>query len=862
MSRSSDADFEILDKLGSGAFGTVFKVRRHQDKEVYVIKEVRIEELTATEQNEAINEVNILAGLDSRYIVAYFDSFIEGGSLKIVMEYCNRGDLQGLLRRAQDKNITCLKEKVTWNIGLQIILGLYYLHGQRVLHRDLKTANVFLQKHPGNTFFSVKIGDLGVAKLLETTGAFAKTIVGTPYYLSPELCTDEPYRDKSDCWALGVILYECCTLHRPFEARNQCALIMKIVNSDITPPPTETVSPELRHLITWLLQKKSDKRPTIKDLLREKFIQDAIAEHDFELPEELYALSLTDRLSHTIQGTLDTKPGDASTGQWYDVASNNTTVSGNTGALLGAAAAGDGGSGSGSGSGSGGTRTADAKESSPGTDSSFVRRHNEVMRQEKEEQQRRMNSTDYDASSGGGEAERGAYVDADAGAKATDGPLGLTGRGDRSLKQGDSGDDSNEHQEEYTENDTAWAPLSDGRRTAVGARSAPVAAAAGMSTSRRAPSSTIGPGGGGGGNGVQGNRVRGGAQAQRTPSSKAMTRYQVGTPPAESKHDDAATVRYGEDKQQGLYAAEGEGQGEQEDFAEDSLDMDKAGGAATLRGAEDKGSPGPSYEDDDDWHSESMPRSGASGADVVPVYVETAVGGGQPNTGNNLGNYAAHGQAQAQAQYAQAQAHASRSRTGSFENDHYEDEDFEEYQEEEEREFFEGGEHELSPEYIAHYGVPEGYKASPHAKAAGADEKADFKSDAPENKPIRSSASAGAGSAGAGSADAGSAGAEEYDGGKIEELTRRLTTDLGPELFAKLYTLCMRNMSPHDLEDEGQGEGSSGERQVRHSKDSSYLEEILKELHAHKKADRAAEVQQYVFSLKLLCAFERAQEAA
>ena len=80
----------------------------------------------------------------------------------------------------------------------------------------------------------MKIGDLGVAKLLETSGAFANTIVGTPYYLSPELCTDQPYRDKSDCWALGVLLYECCTLTRPFEARNQCALIMKIVNSDIS----------------------------------------------------------------------------------------------------------------------------------------------------------------------------------------------------------------------------------------------------------------------------------------------------------------------------------------------------------------------------------------------------------------------------------------------------------------------------------------------------------------------------------------------------------------------------------------------------------------------------------------------------
>ena len=91
MSRSSDADFEVLDKLGSGAFGVVHKVRRLIDNHVYVIKEVRIEELTAREQNEAINEVNILAGLDSHYIVAYFDSFIEQEQLNICWMFSTCG---------------------------------------------------------------------------------------------------------------------------------------------------------------------------------------------------------------------------------------------------------------------------------------------------------------------------------------------------------------------------------------------------------------------------------------------------------------------------------------------------------------------------------------------------------------------------------------------------------------------------------------------------------------------------------------------------------------------------------------------------------------------------------------------------
>lgn len=226
MSRSKLGDFEILSRLGSGSFGIVYKARRILDDQIYVIKNVRIAELSYKEQTEAINEVQILAQLKSPYVVRYFDSFIEKDSLHIVMEFCNRGDLQNLLKKAKEKDVSGLKENVIWNISLQIILGLFYLHKKHILHRDLKTANVFLMKDSSNPNYLVKIGDLGVAKLMDTSTALANTIVGTPYvffriiisliislslsryYLSPELCRDMPYRDKSDCWALGVLLYE------------------------------------------------------------------------------------------------------------------------------------------------------------------------------------------------------------------------------------------------------------------------------------------------------------------------------------------------------------------------------------------------------------------------------------------------------------------------------------------------------------------------------------------------------------------------------------------------------------------------------------------------------------------------------
>jgi NIMA (never in mitosis gene a)-related kinase len=113
-------------------------------------------------------------------------------------------------------------------------LGLLYLHSNKILHRDIKTINMFLSKDN-----SIKIGDLGVAKMLNQTNVMAKTVVGTPYYLSPELCEEKPYNNKSDIWSLGCCLYELCTLRHPFEAQNQGALILKILKGKFNPiPPT------------------------------------------------------------------------------------------------------------------------------------------------------------------------------------------------------------------------------------------------------------------------------------------------------------------------------------------------------------------------------------------------------------------------------------------------------------------------------------------------------------------------------------------------------------------------------------------------------------------------------------------------
>ncbi len=129
------------------------------------------------------------------------------------------------------------------------------------MHRDIKTINMFLAKED-----SIKIGDLGVAKMLNQTANMAHTVVGTPYYLSPELCEEKPYNNKSDIWSLGCVLYELCTLRHPFEAANQGALILKILRGKFNPIPSIYSKP-LHDMIDLLLKKDYRQRPTITDIL-------------------------------------------------------------------------------------------------------------------------------------------------------------------------------------------------------------------------------------------------------------------------------------------------------------------------------------------------------------------------------------------------------------------------------------------------------------------------------------------------------------------------------------------------------------------------------------------------------------------
>lgn len=154
--KSSDKDFKILQKLGQGSFGVVYKVKRIQDDKIYVQKKIDTRQMSAAQKHDAVVEASLLAKLDYKYICKYKDSYKESNSINIIMEYCENGDLGKYLKKQMGRP---LEEAKIWKFFIEMSLGLHYLHSFRILHRDIKTINMFLGKDD-----MIKIGDLGVAK--------------------------------------------------------------------------------------------------------------------------------------------------------------------------------------------------------------------------------------------------------------------------------------------------------------------------------------------------------------------------------------------------------------------------------------------------------------------------------------------------------------------------------------------------------------------------------------------------------------------------------------------------------------------------------------------------------------------------
>ncbi|XP_039329254.1 serine/threonine-protein kinase Nek5 isoform X2 [Saimiri boliviensis] len=260
--------YDVIKAIGEGAFGRAYLAKGKSDNKHCVVKEINFEKMPIQEKEASKKEVILLAKMKHPNIVAFFNSFQENGRLFIVMEYCDGGDL--MKRISRQRGVLFSEDQIlSWFV--QISLGLKHIHDRKILHRDIKTQNIFLSKNG----MIAKLGDFGIARVLNNSMEFARTCVGTPYYLSPEICQNEPYNNKTDIWSLGCVLYELCTLKHPFEGSNLQQLVLKICQAHFA-PISPRFSRGLHSLISQLFKISPQDRPSINSILKRPFLENLI----------------------------------------------------------------------------------------------------------------------------------------------------------------------------------------------------------------------------------------------------------------------------------------------------------------------------------------------------------------------------------------------------------------------------------------------------------------------------------------------------------------------------------------------------------------------------------------------------------
>lgn len=238
-----------------------------------VVKEVALESLTEREKEHTANEAKILSSLRHDNIVRCYGSFVDPSKmlLSILLEYADGGTLAERVKSHVDA-AKPIGERTVLRWMQQTASAVECVHSANVLHRDIKSANIFLTRDG-----AVKLGDFGVSRQLSETAPMANTVCGTPYYLAPELINGDSYSKPADMWALGCVLYEVVTLTRPFAGKSIGELVLNITagrydsvdGTDLGLSECTRAQPQIARLVKSLLRLDPSARATAASFLAE-----------------------------------------------------------------------------------------------------------------------------------------------------------------------------------------------------------------------------------------------------------------------------------------------------------------------------------------------------------------------------------------------------------------------------------------------------------------------------------------------------------------------------------------------------------------------------------------------------------------
>ena len=256
--------FHVDKVLGCGGFGKAMLVSSLTDGRKRVVKQVSKKTMSAKEQKRALSEINILSSLRHSNIIKYRGYKLTDSSIYILMDYAAGGDLSTEIKSRCGKKYS--EEKIIdW--FTQMCLAVKYLHDRKIIHRDIKPGNIFLDEKG-----IIKLGDFGLARYLTRTEAFAHTATGSPYYLPPEICKGEKYNFAADIWSLGCVLFELCSLHRAFHGATIKDIMAQIINVR-QPRIPFAYTKDFSDIVEGMLNKDPLKRPTVNQLLQIPFIK-------------------------------------------------------------------------------------------------------------------------------------------------------------------------------------------------------------------------------------------------------------------------------------------------------------------------------------------------------------------------------------------------------------------------------------------------------------------------------------------------------------------------------------------------------------------------------------------------------------